>query len=253
MRSGERACWSNSAFDLIEELHGAFAGAPRKFGPERNRAIDGGRTGRQVVGHPGQARFDGRQDGAKIVRIPDYEIEDGIHRRIAVDLRVVAPSLKISFVQQFGAKHRQEGPPVQPVVAAKRGFRQLFGRGERALGQANLGAAGRDIIFAEARVELVQAKTAGRLGKSLVGLFKKPIDEAPECANVCVVGRGKKSACGGDAHCEGVGTILPSLSTGPSAMASALLARSRIFFTSASVGVRPSASAARSRRLLIRR
>ena len=173
-------------------------------------------------------------------------MESTAHRS---DLRVVAPSLKISFVQQFGAKHGQEGAPVEPVVAGERGFRQLFSRGKRSLGQANLGAAGRDIIFAEPRIELVQAKAASGLGnRSWVSSRKRstrPRNARPFAS----------STAARNLPAEGMLTVRESrlcrLSTGPSAMAWALFARSRIFFTSASVGVRPSASAARSRRLLI--
>src|SRR4030095_13221031 len=98
----------------------------------------------------------------------DDKVEDGFDRGVAMNLGVTTPALKVSGIEQLRANHREESAPVEPVVAAKRGLRNLFDRVKRPLEQPNLRAVGFFVVATQTCIDLVESQPAGRLWKSLV-------------------------------------------------------------------------------------
>src|SRR5262245_60790630 len=182
----------------------------------------------------------------------DDKIENGLDSGVAVNLGVVTPALEVSGIEQLRANRGEKGASVEPVIAAEGGLWDLLNRAKRPLEQPNLRAIRSFVVATQACIELIKSQAACRLWKSLVRFIQKTIHKRAECSHVGVIHRGEKPTWGRNTHRVEEERIFPSLSTGPSATDSIPFARSRIFFTWASVAGRPCASAARSRRLLMR-
>ena len=116
-----------------------------------------------------------------------------------MDLRIAAPRPKIAQLQQLRAKHCQECPPVEPVVAQERGLRQHIRCRQRLLEQANLITMSRDIV-PPSRELMRRGQSARGLGKPFVSFREKAVNDA-KFANIRAVGRGEEPLCGRRSPC----------------------------------------------------
>ena len=150
----------------LQKFHAARAGFDGERGPERHGLPDAFRTRHEEIRKLRQPGLDRRQRANELFACAHHQIKNRVHRGVHVLLRIRSPTLQIPREEDFRAQLRQKPAAIQPTIAGKGAFRELFDPPQRLLEKFLIPAMDDRGICAEKRLTFLESPPAPLLRKN---------------------------------------------------------------------------------------